>query len=104
VKESKEGANSKANAVFVVPGVGCFDSKKAQGGLEFAKEPDLVEKWIKPAIRDAVVHLKWFSVVDLMMSWLKDQAHALQPAYYPGWLFLMRPLVKDVGTYCCGCH
>ncbi len=85
-------------------GVGSFHSEKAQNGLKFAKEPDLVQEWIKPAIGDAVVSFKWFRVVELMMPWFQDQAQTLQPAYSGGRSFLMRPLVKDVGRDCCGGH
>ena len=85
-------------------GVGSFDSEKAQSGLEFAKEPDLVQEWIKPAIGDAVVSFKWFRVVDLMMPWFQNQTHSLQPPNSGRRLFLMRPLVKDVGGDCCGGH
>ena len=53
-------------------GVGSFDSEKVQDGLKVAKEPDLVQEWIKPAIGDAVVHFKWFRVVHLMMPWFQD--------------------------------
>lgn len=55
-------ANSHPRAVAAILGqsVACvsFDSEKAQNGLKFAKEPDLVQEKIKPAIGDAVVPFK----------------------------------------------
>ena len=62
---------------FSLFGRGHFDSYETQSRFEISKKLNLIQKRIEPAIRDAVMHVEWLGVMNLMMRRTEDEPCAL---------------------------
>ena len=79
----------------------CFsNSDERERRFQPAKELDFIQKRIKPAVGDAIIHIKRLRVVALMMLGFQHQPLALQPARESRRIVLMSPLVKLVSGHC----